>query len=426
MVFLVTLFTIRAAAEPLTLRQAVEQAGRLSPEIAAVHLGALAAESEIASAKSQYRPQVSLRAGLSGQLTNLQGIGLAFPGFSNRIGPFSILDVRPVVTQTILDAGLLSRIRAARAAFAQNRAQAEAIRETTQLAVVELYLQSLQAVSRVAASQARLSTAQAVLAQAKDKEAAGAASKLDVARAEQELRNEEAILIQLERDQRVLKTNLIRTIGLDLRDDQLQLESLGRSPLEWLPPAELSLTREGRAEVQAAEAAVRQSGAEREAVQREYWPKASFQADWGVFGSSAWNAIGTYTVGATLTVPIWTSGRIEAERKAAEAREQRAKAELRAKQLKVTEEMRQSLLEWRASRDASTASERAAAAARESLELARLRFDAGLSTNIDTVTAQARLADAEDLAIRTRYDVFRARARYSWATGSVLAFLEGL
>jgi multidrug efflux system outer membrane protein len=131
-------------------------------------------------------------------------------------------------------------------------------------------------------------------------------------------------------------------------------------------------------------------------------------------------------VGVSASIPIWTSGRIAADIAAARARVDQAKEQLRRTRLTVEDETRQSLLRWQAARETLVLAEKASAAARESVALARLRFEAGLSTNIDTVIAQGRLAEAEDAEIRNRHEVLRARASYARSKGDVNTFFEGM
>jgi outer membrane protein len=420
------LLALSASAETLTLRQAVDKAAELNPDVALSRLRIVEAEAEAAAAASRYLPQVTGRVDSSWQTNNLQGIGVTFPGVPSRIGPFWVFNARPVLTQTLIDGPLRSQIKAAREAYTQNRHNADAVRETTQLAVLELYLQALQAQSRIRASEARLETARAVLKQAADKEELGGASKLDVARATQEFQNEDAARLQFQRDLDVLKVAIARTIGLD--DANFDLETIAASPLAMLPPEDVSTAAavSARPEALAAQSGVRRAELDFERARREYWPKLSFSSDFGVLGASPAQNVSTYTVGASLTFPIWTSGRMESEKLAAKARAGQARESFRQTKLSIEEDVRRSLIEWQASRNVLEASEKAAAAAKESVELSMLRFESGLSTNIDTNTAQARLAEAEDLAIRSRYDVLRARARNARARGNVLLFFEGI
>jgi outer membrane protein len=410
----------------VSLRDAVEQAGKLNPDVALARLRVIEAEAQAASVRSAHLPQLNATVGQTYQTTNLQGIGVIFPGVSSRVGPFKVFDTRPRLTQTIFDAGLVSQIRAARVAVEQNRYAVEAAREATQQAVLDLYLQALQAESRILASKARLETARVVLKQARDREASGAASKLDIARSEQEFYNEEQVMVNAERDYRVLKTALARAIGLD--SEKLDIEKLDANPMKLLPPAdaETKAAVAGRAELKSDEAGIRRATQEMERARREYLPKVGFSGDFGVLGQHPAQNLSTYSVGVSASIPIWTSGRIAADIAAARARVDQAKEQLRRTRLTVEDETRQSLLRWQAARETLVLAEKASAAARESVALARLRFEAGLSTNIDTVIAQGRLAEAEDAEIRNRHEVLRARASYARSKGDVNTFFEGM
>jgi outer membrane protein TolC len=129
-------------------------------------------------------------------------------------------------------------------------------------------------------------------------------------------------------------------------------------------------------------------------------------------------------VGATLTIPLWTGGRIEADVQAAKVRIQQAQQQRRNVELQVAQEVKQAQVEAEAALVGLRSAEEAVQASRTSVELARLRFTSGIATNLDTITAQGALAAAEDVAIRTRYEYFLARARYARAVGDVYLFFE--
>jgi len=63
-------------------------------------------------------------------------------------------------------------------------------------------------------------------------------------------------------------------------------------------------------------------------------------------------------------------------------------------------------------------------AADESVELSQLRFEAGLTSNIDVVSAQQDQARADELEIQTLYDYYLAQANLAKAVGDVTAFLD--
>ena len=412
------------AQRTLNLREALEMTDRLNPDVQVARLRILENEARAQGARSAYGPQVEARIAGTYQTINLQGIGLIFPGAPSRIGPFRTFDARPVVRQTVLDAPLVEQMRAARLTAAASRKDEEVVRETSRLAVLVLYLQAFQAGSRIRAAEARLETAAAVLAQARDKEAGGTASKLDVSRAEEQQESERGRLIEARRDRDLLVTLLRRTIGIE---DSGDLALADPQP----PPARLATTEEARkdalgqrAEIDAAGSRIAAAAAEVRRAQRERWPRLGFEGSFGLSGAGPDRSLSTWSIGAALTVPLWTSGRIESGIKEAQARRGQAEQAARQVRLQVAQEADQAVIEGDAARRSLEAATRAAAAAKESLELARLRFGAGLTTNLDVVTAQGALAEAEEQSIRARFDGQVAAARLARARGSVLGYFE--
>lgn len=403
-----------AAQTTLTLRSALDAAGRMSPTVQSAQLSILESEAAAMRVKAGYGPQLSLVIGGAYQTTNLQGIGVIFPGFPSRVGPYRTFNARPVLTQTVLDLSLLDEIRASRERIRQVKDEAEVTREATLFAVLQLYLQALEADSRVSAAQARLRTAEGVLAQTMDREQAGAASRLDVERARQEQENERVVVTAAKRDRDVLQSLLVRTIGME-----------GEVTLDPVAETKRVDRAVDRAEVRAFEARLRVETLETRSAERQRWPKLGVAGDYGVLGAGPEQSLSTYAVGATLTVPLWTSRRIESEIAAARLRRQRTEQALRDARLQIAQEMKQARIEEDASLEALAAARRSAAAVKETLELARLRFTAGMGTNLDTVVAQGVVAQAEDQEIRLRYQNQLARARMARATGDVYGFLGG-
>ena len=75
-------------ADTLTLRDALDLAGQLSPDVQTARLRILEREAESLVTRSAYQPQVNAVIGGSYQTTNLQGIGVIFPGVPSRVGPY--------------------------------------------------------------------------------------------------------------------------------------------------------------------------------------------------------------------------------------------------------------------------------------------------------------------------------------------------
>lgn len=412
-------------ATDLTLRDAVAQALAQNPDVQIANLSRVEAEAGYEQSRSQLLPQFSASAVQRRQTSNLQGIGLAFPGFPSRVGPFNAFDARPQFSQTVLDLGAWQSIRAAKQRIAQADAGEQAVRQATALAVISLYLQAIELESRMAAGQSRLKSAGAVERQVNAAYQEGTASKLDFSRAVLQTQSERAALNALEGSLAITKQALLRLLGkrenIDLRLAD-NLDSLGGNPTPIDAAEKAAIEKNPELLALRHGVAAARSDALKARMQR--LPKVSFVADYGVNGRTPSASLSTYQYAGVVEFPIFTSGRIGGEIKAAQARLHRAEESLRAGELKVLAELRGSHAEWNAAREGAEAARLAVAAARENLDLSRARYDAGIADSVSVLQAQASLAELENLQISTLVTRELALARLLFASGNVVAYLD--
>lgn len=415
----------QTASQVLTLREAVEQALAQNPDVQIANLSRVEAEAGYQQARSQLLPQLSASAIQRRQTSNLQGIGLVFPGFPDRIGPFNAFDARPQLSQTVLDFGAWQSVRAAKERIAQAGAGEEATRQATALSVISFYLQALELESRIAASASRIASAEAVKKQVKAGYEAGTASKLDYSRALLQRQSEVASLKRLEGSLAVTKQALLRLLGRRentalLLADRLESVAAGAETLEAMEQQAMA----GNPELTALRHAVSAARAETRRARLQRLPRVSFVADYGVNGRTPSASLSTYQIAGVAEIPLFTSGRIRGEIKAADARLRSAEEVLRRAELRVLSEARGSFEEWLAAKDGAEAAQAAVAAARENLDLSRARYEAGVADSVSVLQAQASLADLENLEIGTLVNRELARARLLFAAGDVNAYLN--
>jgi len=404
------------AGNPLTLEAVLERAAKQNPGVQLTRLRVLEREAETAARRASFGPQIETVVSAASKTANFQGIGLTIPGVDGRVGPFRTFDARPVLTQKILDFSLLASVRALRAETAAARLDVEAAREEVQASIVALYLQSFQAQSRLRAAQARVATAMALLDQVVEREKAGAASGLDVARNRQQLETERLAVVAAGQDLAILRPALEELAGGRL-EGELAEPVIRSSFDETVKPVM-------RADVRAMDERIRAAELEVQGAKREGWPRLSAVADYGVAGAGPDRSLSTYNVGVTLQIPVWTSGRIEAGVKAAGQRLAQRREEKRRLELSVERLRAQAAAALTAQSQAAAVAAQAAGAARKVLELARLRYEGGMATSVDTVTAQGALAEAEEAEIRARYEASMAVARLAYAAGGIRAALR--
>lgn len=166
---------------------------------------------------------------------------------------------------------------------------------------------------------------------------------------------------------------------------------------DWI--SSISLARlEDRPDVRAASAEVERAYADRDAVQRSYWPRVTLAAFLGVQDGTSGLRIASNPIGnlaATLAAPVITGGARKAQTRAAEARGASAAASLESS-LRIALQESQTAIN-RFSRTLSAHQEQMTAIHHysETVKLARSRETAGYSDAIEVTEAQRRLYDAE-------------------------------
>ena len=106
-----------------------------------------------------------------------------------------------------------------------------------------------------------------------------------------------------------------------------------------------------------------------------------------------------------LTQPIFQAGRLKGEIDAIKAREQQALAQYQKVVQEAFREVQQALSAQTRSREISDAETARATALRDTLRLARIRYDNGLSSQLDVIDAERNLLTAD----LSRVDALRAR-----------------
>lgn len=138
-----------------------------------------------------------------------------------------------------------------------------------------------------------------------------------------------------------------------------------------------------------------------------YFPRISITGLFGLesvsMSSLFKGASRVWDIGPTMTVPIFTAGRISGTVKASEARQQQALAQYRRTIEQAFREVADALVFHQKMREIRAEQEARVAATRQALYLANLRYDRGLSTYLDVLDQERQLFRAElDLASSTR------------------------
>jgi outer membrane protein TolC len=149
-----------------------------------------------------------------------------------------------------------------------------------------------------------------------------------------------------------------------------------------------------RADLKAAEVEVRAAEHALNAARAERYPSLSASADYGDIGIPSSTLRPTYTVSATLNLPIWNGGRTKGDTQQAEAALAQRRAELEDTQSQIESEVRKAYLDLEAAASQLQVAQENIGLVRTTLRQERERFEAGVSQNVDVIRSQESLAGA--------------------------------
>ncbi len=401
---------------PLTLHQAQQLALAHQPQIQAAELASRAASQVVREARSGYFPQVlaNATAVAAGDTTRI-----AASGGLNNPTVFQRESNGLLLSQLITDFGRTAGLTASARYQAEATAQgAQAVRAQVLLDVDRSFFGVLgaQALVRVAeqTTKARRLLLDRVTALAK----ANLKSSLDVSFAE--VAFGEAKLLQLSAQDQLESAFATLAERLGSRDAGPRV--LTEEPPSPAPPEDVDpLVRQAlatRPEL-LARRAEREAGQRLAAAERAiHYPVISAI---GAIGFSPYRddrLDDRYAAaGVSLTVPLFTGGRISARATEALLRADAAQRTLDQEENQVTRDVRIAWLAARTAHEAIEVTQTTLASASRALELAQSRYELGISSIVELSQAQLQETEAEIAHARARYDYEIRRAELDFQAG---------
>jgi len=422
-----------AEAEPpaqpelrLSLHDAIEAALDNNPKVRMLKEQIQTAQGLADTSRGALLPNLSGFVNQRNQTVNLAAFGipsgsLRSLGLSGSVtSPFDVFDARATVVQNLFSMSLIQRWRAARTGVDVATLEAEVTKRDTMATVALLYMEALRAEAAVKAGEANVELSQRLLKLAQDRKKAGIATGLDVTREQVQLENEKQRLLVAQSDRDSSKLNLIRALGIDfdvrltLTDALKLVEVATQAPQDILASA-----RANRAELKAQATREKLAALSLSSVTSERLPSLNFNGDYGWIGLKADDAIGTRTVGVTLSVPIFDGG--QREGRISEGRSKVRQESIRMKDVsdQVTLEVRNALITLTSSRQQVSVSEEGLKLALKELDQAQDRFAAGVANNIEVTNAQTSVARARDNVIEALFRFNASRVNLARAEGKL-------
>ncbi|MGH9411651.1 MAG: TolC family protein, partial [Vicinamibacterales bacterium] len=395
------------------------------------NLGLLVQEESAASAHgARWRaladllPNVTSSVTESRQVINLEAYG--FPLKPPIVGPFNVFDARMFVSQPIVN---LSALNGARAASYDEQAAKYGIKSARDLVVlvaVNLYLEGVSAQSRVQMTQAQQDTADALLKQAQDLKGGGLVAGIDVLRAQVQVQTERQRVIAAQNEFEKVKLQLARAIGIPVAQPITLTDKIPYAPMPSVTLEDaLNRALTTRPDYLAAETHEKAAEADARAASDALLPSVRVDANYGAIGQTTSDAHSTYTLSASVQVPIFDAGRTVARRIEANAALRESQAELADLKSSVEYDVRAALLDARAAEQQLQAAQTNVQLAASELQEARDRFAAGVANNLEVTQAQEAVATANDTYISALYTHNLAKASLARAIGIAESAVTG-
>ena len=421
--FAARFFRAAAAGPPpaqlqLTLKEVVQLALKQNPQRVIARLLVFESERNSQIARSALLPQADVEAHGSINQYNFQSIERAPKPAA--AGPFQVIEAGPTFSQTLLNFLQIRAYQIGREGTHQARANEQTTREIVVNAVVDQYLLILRALATRDAATARVALAQRLYDQATELQKTGIGLKIDTVRANVELQNERQNLIDAETLTHTTRYGLAAL--LDLPRDQ-ELEVADRLDFYDLPALDKQLLLNQaltlRPEIRSLNSQQRIAKLTTDAAGEQRFPQLDFEGFWLYQGSRFDNGIPAYTYQVSLQFPIFTGGRIRAEEARAKLEEQRVAETRRQLEAQIVDEVKSALDELTAARNSVDVANLGLELAQEEVAQAQRRFAAGVTTNVEVITAQDALARANDNQIGALYQFNLSRASLARATGEI-------
>jgi outer membrane protein TolC len=420
-----------AAAEPeippqLTLSEALNIALNNSSVIREAMARLDESSGQYQQSRSALLPQLGLYARQSYQTLNLLGFGIDLPTIDGGqsvsqglIGPFGSMDARLILSQDLFNLSSVRAWQSYRWRRESTRLLVDNSREVVALNVVATYLEALKARASCDTLAEQTKLAEDLYKITRDRVSQGAAAELDANRAMQKVNALQQDWQQASQTYIAAKLALAHIMQARITSEyEVADEAAYGGGTAANREAAIRTALAARADYRAAESDVRAAELQLKSVKAYRLPTLGLTVGDGQSGSTPENNVNTYRVQGSITVPIYTGGRIHGQIEEAEGTLREATAVLDQNRSQIETDVMTAIsgVEWALQQVETSA--RNVQLSRQEVEFTRSRFSQGIADNTEVVNAQDRLTQADNAQIRARYLLGLARANLARATGT--------
>jgi outer membrane protein TolC len=401
----------------LTLRAALAAAVDNNPDVLLYKERIEAARGQVQTQLGALLPNLSSNVRQTRQTQFLGTFGLS----PIRSDPFSIFDVRVSASQNLLSVSLIQRWRASREMLQVSESESESRKFDTMASVALTYMEGLKAMGMVKMHEANQQVMNDLLGLIKQRQRAGVATGLDIARLDAQLASERQQTSASQYAVERAKLNLLNLLALPYETPLALTDEFRPDVLN--PPAvqaavEDALTQ--RPEVVAQAKRVQATELTYSSISGERLPSLVAQGEYGLIGNRWNNSLDTYNVALLLQIPIFDG--LQREGRIAEARSQLRQEALRLQSIlnHVKMEVHDATTGLTAAKDQVGIAQAGMRSASKELELARERYTViTASSHFEVTNALTAVARARENLVEALFQLNASRVNLARATGSL-------
>jgi outer membrane protein len=398
---------IQAGAQ-LTLEKCLDIARQTNPQVMTAEEGVNASRSRIGQARANYFPQLNLSSGYNHNWSETGPAESSSNRYSTSIG----------ISQDIWDFGKTStQVEIGKLNLDSAFFNLADVSSQIVLQVKQAYYQVLQARKAEEVSREAVAQFQKHLEQAQGFYETGRSPKFDVTTAEVDLGNARVNLISAENATQLAFINLNNAMGIPEAPGYTVEDNLALRRPEITLDEALKTAYRNRPDLNDAVTVSKSAELSVTLAQKDYYPLLSGSAGYGWSGDDFSQKDKNWTAGVALSVPIFNG--LSTRYKVEEARANLRAAESQEETLRQTVflEVKQAFLTLQEAVAKIPVAELTVTQARENLELANGRYQAGVGSPIEVTDSQASYSQAQYTYIQALYQYQTAQANLDKAMG---------
>jgi outer membrane protein TolC len=409
----------------ISLSDAIQRGFRYNLGLVENTQGSAEARSRRLRALSAMLPSVIARAQQNFEKLSLKEIGLKLPpipgfgGLPPTTENFGFQDARIAATQSVYNRRLREEYKARQAEESASVSGIKDARDVVVMATGLAWFQVAASAARVEAARAQVESAKQLDTQTEDQVKAEVAPEIDSLRSRVERQTSEQRLTNALNDLEKDKLSLARIIGLPIEQQFVVTETAAYAPLTGVTPesAKAEALR-SRSDLESARLTVKAAEHDVLAQRAQRVPTVGVSADYGAGGINVGNTNRLFSVSASVSVPLYTGGRIRAEVDAAQSELVRKQSELKDLEGRIAYDVRIAWLDVQASDSGIAVAQSNRQLAERALTQAEDRYTNGVTNYLEMVQAQEAVAQANENYIASLYSFNVSKLSLARAMGT--------